>query len=93
MVFASLVFKAVISNFIETCFATIYRRRDDICQKRIELDCLARSRVDQQTGLRICAGVKYAENQTIARGDFVAYLVSEVTSDQNVQKAICVTAG
>ena len=84
MVFASPVFKTVISHFIETYFATIYRRRDDICQKWIELDCLARSCVDQQIGLRICAGVKYAENQMIACGDFVAYLVSEVMSDQNV---------
>ena len=81
--FASPVFKAVISHFIETCFATIYRLKDDIGQKWAELDCLARSCVDQQTGLRICVGVKYAENQTIAGSDFVAYLVSEVMSDQN----------
>ena len=93
MVFAFPVFKAVFSQFIETCFATIYRLNDDIGQKWAELDCLARSCVDQQTGLRTCAGVKYAENQTIARGDFAAYLVSKVTSDQNAQKAICATVG
>ena len=71
-------FKTVISHLVETCFATLYRGTGDICQKRIGLDCLARSRVVQQTGPRTCAGVKYAEKWTIARDDFVAYLVSEV---------------